>query len=242
MKILVINGTEHRGCTHAMKETFLDVVGRDGLMAEIWLPRDCPEFCLGCKACFYEGMDACPHSGYTIPIWDRIIEADLFIFTSPVYVFHVTAQMKALLDHLATKWMAHTPDERMFGKQAVIITNAAGAGMGSTIKDIGDSLRYWGVARVYPIKLGLHESRWEHVTAKRKAKFMRQCEKVRRRLRPTDKVRPSIGIKGRFMVMRIAQRLIHRDLMKRGEPETRDHAYWNAKGWLGRARPWKAVR
>jgi Na+-translocating ferredoxin:NAD+ oxidoreductase RNF subunit RnfB len=54
MNIIVINGTEQEGCTHAMKELFLDAVGRDDSIIEYYLPRDCPEFCTGCKACFYK--------------------------------------------------------------------------------------------------------------------------------------------------------------------------------------------
>jgi len=239
MNIVVVNGTEHKGCTFAMKEMFLDTVGRENTVAEYFLPRDCPEFCTGCKACFYKDISVCPHARYTLPVWEAISAADLLVFTSPVYVFHVTAQMKALLDHYATKWMAHSPEKQMFFKQAVIITNSAGAGMKNVIKDIGDSLRYWGVAKVYSIKQGLFESRWEHVTDKRKANIRRQCEKVCRRIKPVGKVKPGIGCKGRFFIMRTAQKMIHRDLIKRGEPETRDHIHWEQNGWLEGRKPWK---
>jgi len=239
MKIVVINGTQQKGSTYAMKEVFLDVVGRDNSITEFILPADCPEFCTGCKACFYSDISVCPHAKYTVPIWEAISAADLLVFASPVYVFHVTAQMKALLDHYATKWMAHSPEKQMFSKQAVIITNSAGAGMRNVIKDISDSLNYWGVARIYTVKQRLFESRWEHVTDKRKGEVIKQCEKVCHRLKRDGIVRPSLGVKGRFYIMRIAQNMMHKSQQKKNQPVTRDYIHWRENGWLDGKKPWK---
>ena len=104
MKITVINGTEQKGCTFAMKEAFLSAMGDGHGITEYYLPRDCPAFCVGCKACFSRDIGVCPHGRHTVPIWESIVSADLLVFASPTYVFHVTAQMKALLDHYGTKW------------------------------------------------------------------------------------------------------------------------------------------
>ncbi|HCC36318.1 MAG TPA: hypothetical protein DEQ14_01145, partial [Treponema sp.] len=155
MNITVINGTEQKGCTFALKEMFLAAMGGGHTVTEYFLPRDCPVFCSGCKACFFRDISVCPHAQYTVPIWRSILEADLLVFASPVYVFHVTAQMKALLDHYGTKWMAHSPEKEMFHKRAVIITNAIGQGMQKAASDIKDSLDFWGVARVYVITQAL---------------------------------------------------------------------------------------
>ncbi|MDR1495619.1 MAG: flavodoxin family protein [Clostridiales Family XIII bacterium] len=239
MKIIVINGAEQKGCTYNMKEMFLDAVGRGHDVTEFTLPEDCPVFCTGCKACFYRDISVCPHREYTVPIWDAISAADLIVFTSPVYVFHATAQMKALLDHYGSKWMAHSPERQMFSKQAVIITNAAGMGMKNVARDIGDSLRYWGVARVFVIKQALFESRWELVAEKRKAAIKRSCARVSSRVTAAGAVKPSIGVKARFYIMRMAQRMIHKSQLKAGQPETKDHLYWKENGWLSGGKPWR---
>lgn len=65
--------------------------------------------------------------------------ADLIILASPVYVYHATGAMKAFLDHYGWRWMVHRPEEKMFQKQAVCISTAAGAGMRSTNQDMAHS-------------------------------------------------------------------------------------------------------
>lgn len=241
MRVVVINGVEYRGCNYHMKEIFLkslrEKVGEIEL-TEYNLPSACPVFCTGCKACFYKDISVCPHREYTIPIWESMINADLLVFTSPVYVYHATAQIKALLDHYGSKWMAHSPDEKMFSKRAVIITNAAGMGMKNVIKNIGDSLNYWGVAQTFVIKKALFMGEWKDVSQKTKDKITRSCDKLAAKLVIKKPTKPRLGIKMRFYILRMGQKMIHEKLSKEGYPETTDHKYWKEKGWLDGKKPW----
>lgn len=238
MKITVINGTKNKGCTYKMKDAFLEALGGGHEITEYHLPADASEFCTGCKACFLKDISACPHRGYTVPVWNSILAADLIVFTSPVYVFHATGQVKALLDHYGTKWMAHSPEREMFLKKAVIITNAAGAGMKNVIKDIGDSLDYWGVAKRYSIKQALFGAEWEKVSVKKKADINKQCVRVAKKVqRPVKK--PRFKIRFLFGVMGMAQKMINKSLVKKGEPETTDYRYWKDNGWLNGGKPWR---
>jgi multimeric flavodoxin WrbA len=237
MNITVINGTEQKGCTSAMKEMFLSALGGSHAVTEYFLPRDCPVFCTGCKACFFRDISACAHSRYTVPIWESVLAADLLIFTSPTYVFHATAQMKALLDHYGSKWMAHSPEKPAFAKQAVIITNAIGQGMYKTARDIRDSLDFWGVARTYIIAQALSSANWNGVADKRKAKIRAKCAKTASKIRP--RVKPSLKIKGLFFIMKLAQKAIDKSERKAGRGQTKDYAHWKENGWLDGRKPWK---
>ena len=239
MKITVINGTEIRGCTFAMKEQFLLAMGDGNTVTEYFLPKDCPAFCAGCKSCIAKGMGACPHAQYTTPIWDSIVSADLLVFVSPTYVFHATGQMKALLDHFAPKWMPHSPDAAMFHKQAVVIANAIGRGMGKTVKDIKDSLDYWGVARTYAITQALLQGKWELVSEKKKAAIAKGCAKIARKAKAAKDVKPRLKIRGIFFMMKMAQKMINKGEQKAGRPLTPDYLYWKKNGWLDGKKPWK---
>jgi multimeric flavodoxin WrbA len=166
------------------------------------------------------------------------VAADLLVFTSPVYVFHVTAQLKTLLDHYASKWMAHSPEKPLFKKQAVIITNGTGQGMGKTARDIQDSLDYWGIARTYVIKQAMFQAKWENVDGKRKESVRAQCERVAAKVMANKHVQPRLKIKALFFIMKMAQIMIDKAEHKAGRERTKDYRHWKVNGWLGGKKPW----
>lgn len=79
MKIVVINGTEVKGCTYHIKEIFLSVLKKENEIIEFYLPKDMPHFCIGCKTCFFKSESLCPHVGYVMPIWNEMLKADLLV-------------------------------------------------------------------------------------------------------------------------------------------------------------------
>ena len=165
------------------------------------------------------------------PITNIIDSADVLIFTTPVYVYHATGSMKALLDHYAYRWMVHRPEEKMFSKQAVCISTAAGAGMKSACKDIGDSLFYWGIAKLYRYGIAVASTTWEGVADKKKARIEKKVATLAKAISKKDgKVKPSIKTKLLFGIMR------H---MNKNPWNASDGNYWQEKGWIGSKRPWK---
>lgn len=233
MKILLISGTNHKGSTYRIGRMLIDQLGaKEKDVKEIFLPRDMPKHCCGCARCFMEDETKCPDYLYIKPITECIDEADILIFTSPVYVYHVTGQMKSLLDHYGFRWMVHRPSEKMFSKQAVCISTAAGGGMKSTIKDLTDSLKFWGVARIYTYGKGVAAISWDKVSANKKQQINNKISVIAQKLKRREKnVTPSIKVKLLFYIMRIVE--------KRGGFNSVDYEYWKAKGWLGKKRPWK---
>lgn len=119
MKIVIINGQNHKGSTNHIAVSLANKVG--GEIKEFFLPRDFNEFCLGCTSCFMKNENTCPHYEKLKPITDALLESDLIILASPVYVFHASGAMKSLLDHYGYMWMAHRPEESMFKKQGIAI-------------------------------------------------------------------------------------------------------------------------
>ncbi len=238
MKITVINATEKKGVTYHLKESFLAPLKDKAEITEFYLPKDGPGFCVGCLQCFSKDQNLCKDAAKVQAIEKALLEADLLVFASPAYVFHTTGAMKALLDHFGYRWMPHRPAKEMFGKRAVIITQALGAGEGSAAKDMRDSLSWWGISyiKTYRYKL-MGDIKWENLPEKKRSSIAKSLTAAAKKFASIDYRKPahtSLITKAKFYAVRILQK----NLGKRN-PEYTDYKYWKANGWLDKARPWK---
>lgn len=234
MNILMINGTMRKSSTYTIGKMLIEkIVKEEDTVKELFLPKDMPEFCRGCGVCFAQSEEKCPdYLIYMRRVTKMIDEADLLIFTTPVFVYHASGQMKALLDHYGYRWMVHRPEGSMFKKQAICISTAAGAGMKKANKDIVDSLRFWGVGRIYTYGVAVAAVSWEGVEQSIKDKIEEDLSKLVLKIEhDPQKVTPSLRAKILFYVIRGMQK-------KQGLNKV-DVEYWKKKGWLGKERPWK---
>lgn len=187
MKITIIHGQNHKGSTYHIAKMLAEKL--EGEITEIFLPRDFDSFCVGCTNCFGKTETLCPHYEKLKPLTEAIDEADVLILASPVYVYHVTGAMKAFLDHYGYRWMVHRPEEKMFRKQAVCISTAAGAGVKSTNKDMAHSTFFWGVAKTYQYGVAVREVAWARVDDKIK----KSVEKKDHRFSPENQEKARKG-------------------------------------------------
>ncbi len=230
LKICIVNGQNHKGSTYHLGQYLAKKIG--GEVTEFFLPRDFGEFCVGCNSCFLNGEETCPHYEKLSPINKAMDSADLLIFTSPVYVYHCTGSMKAFLDHYGYRWLVHRPEEKMFSKQAVCISTAAGGGMKSTCKDMKDSMYFWGVGKIYTCGVGVHAVKWDEVPNQRREIAEKKLDSIARKVKANyGRVKPSIKTKAFFNVMRTVHN--KKSMLKI------DTDYWKDKGWTQKARPWK---
>lgn len=230
MKITVVYGQNHKGSTYRIARMLAEKL--DGDISEIFLPRDFGEFCVGCAKCILHDAKDCPHAESLQPITQKLDEADVIILASPVYVYHVTGSMKALLDHYGWRWMVHRPEGSMFRKQAVCIATAAGAGMKSTCKDMADSLWHWGVGRVYQYGTAVYAINYQHMSDKKKREIENKTTALARKIKARHgKIQPSLKTKAFFTMMHIVR--------GRKDSQDADAAYWKQQGWTGSSRPWK---
>ena len=232
MKIVIINGQNHKGSTYKIARSVAEKAGGpDAEITEYFLPKDFGSFCLGCTQCFMKAASKCPHYEQLSPITAKILEADLIVLSSPVYVYHVTGSMKAFLDHYGYLWMAHRPEEAMFKKQAICVTTAAGAGMKSTIKDMSDSLFFWGIAKQYHMGFAIKATSWNQISEKNMKKIQKKIDSVAKKVQHNaNHVKPGLKTKAFFFLMHL--------LEKNGWNQA-DVDYWHAKNWVGKDRPWK---
>jgi multimeric flavodoxin WrbA len=233
MKAVLIHGALHKGSTYEISRQFISQLAlKDSDIMEFFLPKDMSSFCIGCSNCFMKGEEFCPHKSQLQPIITAMDQADLLIFTSPVYVLHTTGQMKTLLDHFGYRFIVHRPNPLMFKKTALIISTAAGSGMKSTNKDIKDSLTFWGVGSIFTYGKAVYAIKWDEVSAKTRNKIQGDVVKLTSKIsKSVHKKNTSIKVKFLFHMMRFMHK--HFSFNKV------DHDYWLSKGWLKKARPWK---
>ncbi len=238
MNITVINGTNVRGVTYKLKELFLEPFRDEAEITEFYLPKDCPDFCVGCKTCFLDGEHKCKDSEYIQKIEKALLSADLLVFTSPAYVMHTTGAMKAMLDHFGYRWMPHRPAKEMFGKRAVIITQCLGAGDKSAAKDIKDSLSWWGISSIKVIRFRfLGDVKWERIPDKKRRSMEDGVKSLALKMKNIDYSKPAhtkLAVKFKFLAVKSLQADLGKD-----NPEYTDYKYWKEKGWLDKERPWK---
>ncbi len=229
MKITIIHGQSHKGSTYHIAKMLSEKTG--GEVKEFFLPRDFNSFCTGCTACFEKSEKLCPHYARLEPLTEAIDNADVIILASPVYVYHVTGAMKVFLDHYGYRWMVHRPMEKMFSKQAVCISTAAGAGIKSTNKDMADSMFFWGIGKTYKYGAAVMAVSWDGVPDKIKKRIDKKTSVLAAKIRRKHgHVKPAFKTRIFFGIMRIAQ--------KNGFNKA-DADYWREKGWTGKKRPWK---
>lgn len=152
----------------------------------------------------------------------------------PTYVYHIPGQVKTLLDHFAYRWLVHRPDLSLMCKQALIITTAAGGGMKSTVRDLRDSMNYWGVGRTHVITQAVWGYDWSSMPENFMHKIEQKVEKTVSAIRKNaGNVTPCAKVKGLFYMYR----LFH----KKRKMNPVDDEYWYQKGYVTE-KPWKRGR
>jgi multimeric flavodoxin WrbA len=80
------------------------------------------KYCKGCVTCYKKGK--CVQKDEFQEIWEKIMDADGIILSSPNYVDNVTAQLKTLFDRMANA----IHEQRFDGKYCLTLTTAGGSG------------------------------------------------------------------------------------------------------------------
>ena len=147
MKYLIINGSPRRKNTWKMVEQAK--LNLDGEFEEIHLMKEKIPLCNGCSKCIMEGEEKCPHYDVIKPLVENMRSSDAIIISCPVYAMNVSAILKNFLDH--TAYVYHRPE--FFTKKALVLVSSAGAGHKKVAKYIDETLRHWGVNKVYKIAM-----------------------------------------------------------------------------------------
>ncbi len=230
MKITVINGQNHKGSTWHIGDQLVHELGGGHELWEFFLPHDLPHHCIGCATCINRSEAECPHAALVSPIVAAIDWAEILILTSPTYCYHASGAMKTLLDHLSWRWLTHRPSPLAFKKQAVVISTSAGSTSKHALRDMSDSLKFWGIPVIEKFGIPIWASSWEQISPDRRRKIDKGISLIARRLTARQgRVKP--GLEGRLLFT------IFKGLQTKGWNPV-DQAYWKSQGWLDGAVPW----
>lgn len=234
MKILLVHGQTHQGTSYHMGRILAEKLCDKEEITEFFLPRDLNHFCLGCYSCL-EDEAKCPFWEEKKKIIDAMERSDIFIFTTPNYCLAPSASMVALIDMLFDMWMVHKPKEWMFKKRAVVLSSSAGASCKKALSTVKDSLFYWGVPYIKTYGIPSQAMNWSTTKPPIREKLEQKLDKMASKLK-TDKL-PHVGIKTKFMFNMM--NMLH---VKGWDSSPTEKVYWEEKGWLSKARPWKKTK
>ncbi len=145
MRILGINSSPRRKRSRTLKlvEAVLDGTQQRGADAE--LVDICAldiRYCLGCQVCYAEGK--CVRDDDFSNLLDTMVHADGIVLGSPVYMYGVTAQLKAVIDRMADAVYC----QMLTGKYGCVVATAGSSGEKDVLRYMNRILNELGAITV----------------------------------------------------------------------------------------------
>jgi len=103
MKILTINGSPRgeQGNTEVLIKAFLDGAREVGAETEtVYLKDKQIANCRGCFGCWSTTPGVCVHKDDMPELLEKVLQSDIAILASPLYIYTVTGLMKTFMDRL----------------------------------------------------------------------------------------------------------------------------------------------
>ncbi|MDD4493702.1 MAG: NAD(P)H-dependent oxidoreductase [Eubacteriales bacterium] len=224
MKITVLHGQKHHGSTWNSTRLLLDSIISEGDECNEFFLNDMPD-CIGCFTCILKDEEKCPHRSVVKPIIQAIDKSDILIVETPNYCMGMPGQLKTFFDHMAYRWVSHSPLGEMENKVAIAVSTTAGAGAGVATKQIKRQLFWWGIPIVYRLNQAVAASKWDDVKPKIKHKLKQKAEKIAAKAKKRHG-RVHRGLRQKFLFKMMGA------MQKSGYGTPKDAAYWKANGWI----------
>ena len=175
--------------------------------------------CVACDLCHHLGQ--CAQEDDFNRIFESMLGADGIVLGSPVYIYHVTAQLKMFIDRLANA--IHCL--RLEGKYGAVITTAGGSGHDETAAYLEQLLMRLGAQCAGKIACTLEDGQVDPASTP-----AREAEKVGVRLVEAITAREEFPEQLKEIESR--RRYFRELILKRRDNWPWEHRYWQEKGWL----------
>lgn len=126
-KILVLEGSPRdKGNTALVTGWILEGLGKRGMSVErVRIPGLDINGCQACSTCeSTKGRAGCAQDDDMTELYDKIVDCDLLVFTSPIFCWGVTGQLKTATDRL---FALMTGENMLKGKQVALVLTAGGS-------------------------------------------------------------------------------------------------------------------
>lgn len=155
MKVLLVNGSPHKdGTTHRALREVADTLEKNGIETEIfWIGNRPLSGCIACKKCAELGK--CVFHDTVNECREKAMEADGFIFGTPVHYAAASGAMTAFMDRLFYSEFCGNRNKAFYLKPAATVVVARRAGLTSTYDQLNKyfglhempiiSSRYWNL-------------------------------------------------------------------------------------------------
>ena len=222
MKIIAICGSPRKSQSRTGQILSELLSGAQGAGSEVeyiditTLNIDC---CLACDRCHHLGR--CAQKDNFNDLFEKMFESSGIVLGSPVYIFQVTAQLKAFIDRLGHA--IHC--QRLLGKYGAVVTTAGGSGQDETADYMESLLNRMGVQCVGRIACTLDDG-----PVPSGSDVMQRAGELGRSLAR------AIEEKEEFpeQIQRLSQlrQYFCNIMIKRKERWDWEYRYWQEKGWL----------
>lgn len=132
MKVLLVNGSPHeKGCTYTALSEIAVTLEKEGIEAEIfWVGNQAVHGCIACKTCKEKGQ--CVFDDRVNEFTKKAVEADGFVFGSPVYYASANGTLMSFMDRAFYSAKPGT----FYLKPGAAVTSARRAGTTATLDEI----------------------------------------------------------------------------------------------------------
>jgi len=182
------------------------------------------QYCRGCRVCFNSGEEDCPLKDDLLNIRDKILDSDIIIFGSPIYVEDINGIMKNWIDRMA--FNNHRP--AFAGKAVYIITTSGIGSSNHALKTMKKALTAWGF---YVIGQSNFRTGALMKIKDLKQKYKKKIGKITNEIKNTM-INNEVS-NPRFYSL-VSFRVQQKYWQKNSEEKrnTYDYKYWFKKGWL----------
>ncbi|MGZ4919469.1 MAG: flavodoxin family protein [Halobacteriota archaeon] len=145
MRIVGLNSSPRKQRSRTLKLVEAVLEGGKTEGADIKLIEICSlniQYCIGCQVCCAEGR--CVHEDDFIALLDEMARADGVVFGSPVYMFGVSAQLKAVIDRMEEPVYRQV----LAGKYGCSVVTAGSAGYKGVLRYLNCMLNQLGAMTV----------------------------------------------------------------------------------------------